>query len=134
VNKLGGVAIFLMGLAAIGGYALAKKSIDDSQQRAQRALALLLMSSAELIPAESSCQGIYGGEVPPKLKDLLAMELASLSRGKNSVTGTCGRGDPMRCTVAISHSFGEAVSSADIKFSVKAGRLDMDSLECILTP
>ncbi len=134
MNVLGSIGICVIGLSVVGGIALAKKSADDSQQRSQQAIAFLLSSSAEQIPVNSSCHGIYGGEVPPKIKDLLAMELATLSRGKNSVLGTCNQSNRMQCTVAITHAFSESVSSADIRFEVKAGHVDMSTIDCTLTP
>jgi hypothetical protein len=66
----------------------------------QRAMPALLAASDEVIPASSSCNGLFGGESPARVKDLLAMELTTLSRGRNVVTGHCDPADaserPMR--------------------------------------
>ena len=119
-------ALFASGGAVVEG----KPSPANSQQ----ALAFLLESAAKLIPEKSSCQGIYGAEVPPRIADLLAMELANLTRGRNSISGSCSQGDRAHCTVAIDHAFCESVSSAEIEFDVKAGLLDINSIACALTP
>ena len=103
----------------------------------QRAMTALLAASDEVIPASSSCHGLFGGESPARVKDLLAMELATLSRGRNVMTGHCDpaeAGDGAQCAISITHDFGEDVSSADIRFRTQAGRADAQSLACVLTP
>jgi hypothetical protein len=97
-------------------------------------LKALLDSSDQLIPAGSSCDGKYGNQGPARISDLLATQLAYLYRGKNVIKGACrGSGDP-RCSVTISHAFGEDVSSAVLSFNLKDGKVQVETLSCILTP
>lgn len=113
------------------------KSAKIDRAGSQRAMTALLAASDEVIPASSSCHGLFGGESPARVKDLLAMELATLSRGRNVVTGHCDpadAGDGAQCAISITHDFGEDVSSADIRFRTQAGRADAQSLACVLTP
>ena len=116
---------------------VAAKPTKIDRAASQRAMTALLAASDEVIPASSSCHGLFGGESPARVKDLLAMELTTLSRGRNVVTGHCDpadAGDGAQCAILITHDFGEDVSSADIRFRTQAGRADAQSLACVLTP
>ncbi len=108
------------------------KKPKPNSEDTQKVLTVLLASSEEEIPEASTCNGRFGQTGRARMKDLLAMELASLSGGSNSVAGTCA--SETSCALRISHAFGEAVSSANIRFKVKTGRVDMESLSCVLTP
>ena len=124
---LASVAVLLLAVPAV-----AKKKPGPHPADTQKALNFLLAIANQPIPATSSCYGSFGGDEPPKVKDLLAMELASFSRGQNSVSGKCSGEPNLRCGISISHSSGEDVSSAEITFGVKEGR--PDALQCVLTP
>jgi hypothetical protein len=123
------LAILATGLSAMP--ATAKKKPGPNPADTQRAITLLLAMAEEPIPSSSSCYGRYGGDGPPKVKDMLGMELASLSRGQNKVAGHC---TAQRCAISIAHHFGEDVSSADVSFDVEGGRGQPNSLTCVLTP
>ena len=123
--------------ALLASDAAAKKSLKAGTDASQMAVALLLSVSDEIIPPHSSCHGIFGGDGPPRVRDLLAMELATFSRGKNTLAGTC-KADAARqvqvCQVSISHEFGEEASSAEIRFDAMEGRAVVSSLACRLAP
>jgi hypothetical protein len=126
------LALVLFAMTLIAIPAMAKKKPGPHPADTQKALTFLLAMSEQAIPLTSSCYGSFGVDRPPKVKDLLAMEFASLSRGQNHVLGKCSGEPNLRCTVSIAHSSGEDVSSADITFDIKDGR--PDGLECVLTP
>lgn len=100
----------------------------------QRALRYLLAASEITIPRSSSCQGSFGYPPPPHIKDLVSMELASMSGGENGVRGKCTAKSGTQCSVSFSHSSGEDVSSAEIDFQVRNERLVPGSLYCVLSP
>ena len=115
----------------------AKKSLKANTDASQKAVSALLAASDEPIPSESTCHGVFGGEGPPRVRDLLAMELATFSRGKNTLVGTCkagGTGRPQACRVTIAHEFGEEASSAEIRFDAIDGHAVAASLDCRLLP
>jgi hypothetical protein len=117
--------------------ATAKKSLKGNGEASGRAITALLASSEEVIPVESTCHGAFGGSGPAKVHDLLGMELATLSRGTNTMSGAChaeGSARSEACHVAITHQFGEEASSADIRFRALEGRADVSTLSCVLTP
>jgi hypothetical protein len=127
--------VALIFLAVASSYIYAQSPPRKPTQKpesTQKALTFLLASSEEEIPAGSSCHGLFGQDGPPRVRDLMAMELSSLFRGNNSIAGKCDQ--DKSCSVKISHELGEAVSSAEISFKVKDGRVRLDSLSCILTP
>jgi hypothetical protein len=62
------------------------------------------------------------------------MQLAYLYRGKNVIKGRCRGAGNARCSLTISHAFGEDVSSALISFDVKNGKAQVETLSCVLTP
>lgn len=95
------------------------------------ALQALLSASNVTIPRNSSCFANYPGTNKPTIKDLLATRLAYLHRGENVIQGSCKKG---HCELIIRHSAGEDVASANIKFSVTRGQVDMRSLNCLMTP
>jgi hypothetical protein len=115
----------------------AKKSLKANTDASQKAVSALLAVSDEPIPAGSTCHGVFGGEGPPRVRDLLAMELATFSRGKNTLVGACkvgATGRPQACQVTITHEFGEEASSAQIRFDAIDGHAVPASLDCRLTP
>jgi len=105
----------------------------DVETETEKLLNLLLAASTMTIPPQSSCQGDYGQQGKPKVKDLLAMELAGFSRGENTIVGNC-KGEPKSCSLHISHAYGEDVYSAYIRFKVRKGVVDINTLSCIMTP
>jgi hypothetical protein len=62
---------------------------------------------------------------------MLAVELASLYTGTNSVIGHC---DGKRCEVSMTHAADEDVSAAVIRFQLKGDRAMVSTLECVSTP
>jgi hypothetical protein len=111
----------------------ASTKAPDVGVETEEVLNLLLAASTMTIPSQSSCQGDYRQQGKPKVKDVLAMELAYLNRGKNTIAGKC-KGEPKSCILRIRHAYGEDVYSADIRFSVHEGALDISTLSCIMTP
>lgn len=116
------IAMFTVTLAAAGP--------SDTE----KALNLLLAASNMAIPPQSSCQGDYGQQGEPKVKDVLAMELAGFNRGKNTIAGSCQGPGPKSCEILIRHEFGEDGYSAQIHFLVQKGAIDITTLTCIITP
>jgi hypothetical protein len=95
---------------------------------------LLLAASNMVIPPQSSCQGDYGQQGEPKVKDLLAMELAGFNRGKNIIVGSCKGVGLKSCDLLISHQYGEDGNAARIQFTVLRGVVDMSTVVCRITP
>ena len=95
------------------------------------ALRLLLSASNESIPQGSTCFGAYGQSGEPRVRDLLAVELASLYKGVNVISGSC---TPVACSLAITHRAGEDVSSALINFRYRNSQLVIGSMACRITP
>ena len=62
------------------------------------------------------------------------MQLAYLYRGKNVIKGACRGNSDTQCSLTISHAFGEDVSSAVVSFKLKDGKVQVETLSCILTP
>ncbi len=129
-------AAALVALALLAQGADARKGLKAESDASQRAVSLLLAIADEPIPTGSSCQGRFGNDGPPRVRDLVAMELATFSRGKNTLVGRCtgAAGQAQACHVAITHEFGEEASSADIRFQAQDGRAVASSLTCVLTP
>ena len=73
----------------------------------KRALNLLLAASNMTLPPQSSCGGYYGQTGAPKVKDLLAMELAYFNRGENTIVGSCQGPGAKSCSLLIGHEYGE---------------------------
>jgi len=96
-----------------------------------KALRALLAASNTKIPQSSYCQGNYGQPGNATVKDLLAMELAYLYAGNNSIRGDCKSN---HCTVTIAHASGEDVSSAVITFEMAQGKAKIQTLQCVITP
>ena len=127
----------LIVIALFARSAEATKSLKSDSDASQRAVSSLLAAADEVIPAASTCHGAFGGSGPAKVRDLLAMELATFSRGTNTFVGACKAstaGPALACHVAIAHEFGEEASSAEIRFQAKDGRALVSSLDCRLTP
>ena len=98
-------------------------------------LNLLLAASNMTIPRQSSCNGEYGQTGAPKVKDLLAAELAGFNRGNNTIAGSCQGRDSKSCSVLIRHEYGEGGYAADIRFKVSSkGTVDISTLSCIISP
>jgi hypothetical protein len=127
----------LVVIALLAHSAEAKNSLKSNSDASQRAISSLLAVSDEVIPTASTCHGAFGGSGPAKVRDLLAMELATFSRGTNTLVGACKAstaGPALACHVAIAHEFGEEASSAEIRFQVQDGRAVVSSLDCRLAP
>jgi uncharacterized protein YecT (DUF1311 family) len=107
----------------------AERSTDPIATR--KALAVLLASSNAAIPNTSTCRGDYGQSGQPTIKDMLAMQLAYLYAGKNTIEGKCASG---ACSIIIRHAAGEDVASATIKFGIRKGRMNLATLRCTITP
>lgn len=96
-----------------------------------RALRALLSVANELIPPKSTCMGNYGQRGRPKVRDLVSMQLSYLYSGDNVIQGNCLSAD---CSINITHSSGEDVSSAEIRFRVSHEETKVDTLSCVITP
>lgn len=107
----------------------AEPSADPIATR--KTLAVLFASSNASIPKGSTCWGDYGQTGQPKIKDMLAMQLAYMYVGENLIEGKCADG---LCSITIKHSSGEDVSFAQIKFCIRKGRVNTATLHCIITP
>jgi len=97
----------------------------------RKALAALMASSNSRIPDTSTCQGNYDQGEKPAVKDLMAMQLAYLYTGENTIQGRCIADS---CAITIKHLSGEDLSSATIEFKLRKGRADAASLRCLITP
>jgi hypothetical protein len=125
--------VALMRCLAACRLAAAQSPVADPQSTRQ-ALGVLFAVANEVIPKTSTCHGDYGQRGRPTLGDLLSMQLAYFYRGDNVVSGHCAGEHPRQCSVTISRSFGEDVSSARIGFAVRNGKLSVSSLTCVATP
>lgn len=96
-----------------------------------KALSALFATSNTFIPESSTCQGSYGQPGRATVKDLLAIQLAYLYSGKNAIRGSCAE---KRCTVTVTHTLGEDVSSAVITFRLAQGKASISTLQCVITP
>jgi hypothetical protein len=96
-----------------------------------KALNALLAASNNAIPESSTCYGSYGQEGAATVKDLVAMQLAYLYSGKNTIKGHC---TATQCTLSIAHAAGDDVSSAVIKFKLVRGKANAATLRCVITP
>jgi hypothetical protein len=111
------------------------KSPNTGPHDTEEVLKLLLPASNMTIPPKSTCGGEYGQIGPPKVKDLLAMELAGFNRGNNAIVGSCRGTEARSCSLLIRHEFGEDGYSAEIHFIVNSkGVIDISTLTCIITP
>ena len=102
---------------------------------AQSAWTALLGITDAALPRGTGCHGDYGqrGHArPPRVKDLLASQLAYMSAGQNTLSGHCAAN---RCEVQLQRRNGEDVSSATLTFDLlRNGRADPRSLRCVMTP
>ncbi len=122
---------FISVLASTHGSA--NESVPDPMQT-KWALGLLLEASGQNIPRGSSCAGNYGQDGDAKLRDMLSTQLAYLYTGENRIIGRCDTKNNRQCMLRITHSSGEDVSSAEIKFFTRNGKLMLNSLNCVITP
>lgn len=95
------------------------------------AVAALLAASNGFVPRASSCDGDYKQKGNARMKDLLAMQLGDLDTGSNRIRGRC---ESNRCEVSITHSDGDHVHSALIRFKLLRGQADIRSISCVITP
>jgi hypothetical protein len=105
-------------------------AVDPVATRA--ALVALLAAANEAIPANSSCAGAYGQPGRATIKDLLSVQLASLYRGDNTVSGRCSADG--RCQLTVRHAFEDDVSAAEISFTAQRGKARASTLACVITP
>ena len=111
------------------------KTPNTGPSDTERLLNLLLAASNMTIPPQSSCGGEYGQTGAPKVKDLLAMELAGFNRGNNTIKGSCQGSGAKSCKLFIGHKYGEDQYAAEIRFMVSSkGEIDINTLTCIITP
>ncbi len=112
---------------------IASSQVTAGPDDTEKALNLLLAATNITIPPNSSCNGQYGQKGPPKLKDLLAMELAGFNRGQNIISGSCQGTAEKSCNISISHRYGEDVYGAEIRFRINSkGVIDINTLTCIM--
>lgn len=95
------------------------------------ALAALFASSNAAIPRTSSCYGEYGQKGRPRIRDMMAMSMAYLHTGTNTIQGECATS---RCSINITHAAGEDVASYTIQFRLLYGNADPTTLQCQITP
>lgn len=117
-------------IGSLGTFAFSAYANDDPEATT-RALRRLLAIADAPIPKTSTCFGDYLQAGPAKVADLLAVELAYLYSGENVIKGGC---EQNRCAISITHSAGEDVSSAEIRFSLRRGKAQASSLQCVITP
>ena len=114
---------------------LASAKGPNIPRQTEEVLAILLGASDFTIPQHSSCYGSYGQIGPPKLKNLLAIELSYFDRGKNTVTGRCQGTKVKSCSILIRHEYGEAGTAAKISFTASSdGGIDINTLTCVISP
>ena len=126
--------VSLQVVAATASWAQTDRTPGDPEAT-RKALTALLAAANDSIPRTSSChegQGAYGQTGPATVKDFLAMRMAYLYAGSNVVEGRCEQ--QHKCTVSIRHAAGEDVASASITFAVKAGKAQVATLQCLVTP
>jgi hypothetical protein len=99
-----------------------------------KALAILFAASNVVIPDSSSCTSLYDPG-RPKIKDFLAMRMTGLFKGQVLIEGKCEAGF---CLVGVwedATMYGfENLSSTQIKFGVKNGKLNPEKLACHFSP
>lgn len=130
-------------LATVMGMACAVTTVGHAGEDAAKAepwsaqsawTALLGIADAPL-PRATGCHGDYGQRGHgrrPRVKDLLASQLAYMSAGQNTLSGHCAAN---RCEVQLQRRNGEDVSSATLNFErLRDGRADPRSLRCVMTP
>ena len=128
------LVICLQAVAAAACWAQTANT-PGNPEATRKALTALLASANDPIPRTSSChegRGGYGQPGPATVKDLLAMRMAYLYAGSNVVEGRCEQA--RQCTVSIRHAAGEDVASALITFEVSAGKAQVATLQCLITP
>jgi len=128
------LVVSLQTVAAAASWAQTANT-PGNPEATRKALTALLAAANDPIPRTSSChegQGAYGQTGPATVKDLLAMRMAYLYAGSNVIEGHCEQSQ--QCTVSIRHAAGEDVASASITFAVKAGKAQVATLQCLITP
>ncbi len=124
-------ALICIGLLA--GTASAKTP-DPCSGGCAVALRALITEGNQVVISGSSCDGDYGQTGPATIAMVLTRELSGFGRGRNVIAGECSGNETMACNLKIHHSYGEDVSSLDMHFEIKAGRVVPQSLRCLLTP
>ena len=112
----------------------AAKAPDPCSASCAIALQALITAGYQPVVAGSSCDGNYGQSGPATIAMVLTREFASFGRGKNVIEGACSTDGAGVCKLNIHHSYGEDVSSLDIEFKLKDGKIAPESLRCALTP
>jgi hypothetical protein len=121
----------LVGILCLSSYIFSAEEHSADPIATRKALAALLASSNAAIPNMSTCGGNYGESGQPTIKDMLAMQLAYLYAGDNTIEGKCASNS---CLITIRHAAGEDVSSVTIEFGVQKGRANPATLRCVITP
>ena len=126
-----------MGMACVGATVAhaGEEAAKADPRSAQSAWTALLGITDAALPHGTGCHGDYGqrGHARrPRVKDLLASQLAYMSAGQNTLSGHCAAN---RCEVQLQRHNGEDVSSATLNFALlRDGRADPRSLRCVMTP
>jgi hypothetical protein len=129
-TKILSAMVFVGILAA----SVSAKTPDPCSEGCALALRALITEGPQIVIAGSSCDGDYGQTGPATIAMVLSRELSSFGRGKNVLEGGCSKNETMTCALKIHHSYSEDVSSLDIHFEIRAGRVVPGSLQCLLTP
>lgn len=126
-----------VGMACVGATVAhaGEEAAKADPQSAQFAWTALLGIADAALPSGTGCHGDYGQPGHgrrPRVKDLLASQLAYMSAGQNTLSGHCAAN---RCEVQLQRRNGEDVSSATLNFErLRSGRADPRSLRCVMTP
>lgn len=126
-----------IGMACSGATAAhaAEDAAKAEPRSAQSAWTALLGMADKPLPRATGCHGDYGQPGHgrrPRVKDLLASQLAYMGAGQNTLSGHCAAN---RCEVQLQRRNGEDVSSATLNFELlRDGRADPRSLRCVMTP
>ena len=126
-----------VGLACVGATVAhaGEEAAKADPRSAQSAWTALLGMTDAALPRDTGCHGDYGqrGHARrPRVRDLLASQLAYMSAGQNTLSGHCAAN---RCEVQLQRRNGEDVSSAMLNFELlRDGRADPRSLRCVMTP
>lgn len=118
-------------LALLGGGHVRANGVPVDPRATSHALNALLTLSNAVIAKSSTCHADYGQKGPARVRHLLAMRMAYLYNGENTIHGRC---DAQRCSVVISHAAGEDLASTTIRFDLVQGRASIPSLHCVMTP
>ena len=140
-------AVTLAGVAALS---LCAASISDAEPAADKAaeteIALRALESVggeTIRPEHQHCNlgSVYLQRINPQeqrpvaIREPLIGELAEMAQGgRNHVVGRCRGANPATCYLGLFHAKGEDVSSTEYRFTMIAGKVQADTLDCVSTP